>query len=65
LFTILCGDPGGCELLGVGSDIPKPAYHFNVGVAATFQDGTQLILKRTGKGKIWIKMTGREGELAV
>ncbi|MBU3875783.1 DUF4982 domain-containing protein [Faecalicatena sp. AGMB00832] len=55
----------GCaEAVGFGSGNPKPKYNFNEGVTETFHGRAQIILMRTGSGKIQVKVSAEDGKTA-
>lgn len=58
-------DVVGCaEAVGFGSGNPKPKYNFNEGVTETFHGRAQIILMRTGSGKIQVKVSAEDGKTA-
>lgn len=58
-------DVEGCaEAVGFGSGNPKPKYNFNEGVTETFHGRAQIILMRTGSGKVQVKVSAEDGKTA-
>ena len=54
----------GAELLGFGSGDPKPLLNYNEGKAKTWKGRAQLILKRSGAGKIRVSVSSEDGKTA-
>ena len=61
---LLLAEVEGAELLGFGSGDPKPALNYNEGKARTWKGRAQLILKRTGAGKIRVSVSSEDGKTA-
>lgn len=58
-------DVEGCaEAVGFGSGNPKPKYNFNEGVTETFHGRAQIVLMRTGSGKVQVKVSAEDGKTA-
>lgn len=55
---------GDGQAAGFGSGNPKPEYNFNEGVTKTFNGRAQIILKRTGQGRITVKVSAEDGKCA-
>ena len=61
---LLTAEVEGAELLGFGSGDPKPLLNYNEGKAKTWKGRAQLILKRTGAGKIRVSVSSEDGKTA-
>ena len=58
-------DVEGCaEAVGFGSGNPKPKYNFNEGVTETYHGRAQIMLMRTGSGKVQVKVSAEDGKTA-
>ena len=61
---LLTAEVEGAELLGFGSGDPKPLLNYNEGKTKTWKGRAQLILKKTGEGRIHISVASETGKTA-
>ena len=61
---LLIAEVAGAELLGFGSGNPKPLHNYNDGKTETWNDRTQMILRKTAGQAVSVTVASASGKQA-